>query len=397
MLPLRFKPLDYAAIAGFLVYSAITVATPIALVKMAEDLNFTFAEGGRLELVRSMALLVMMLLSAFAAAHWGKAHVLGVSTLILGCGMFLYALAPGYGFILVAMSIMGLSSGMLEALINPLVQDLHPADSGRYLNVTNGFWSVGVLATMLLCGEALSRGVSWRWIMAAIGVLCLVTGCLFLFLDRTPRRHSRGQLLKTFSHLGEVLRTRRFYLFAAAMVMGGGAEGAYTFWSASYIQSHFETLPRQGGFGGAAFAGGMIVGRFVFGHMVSQKHLKRLILLSAVAAALVGLAVPWVQGLWQLYVVLGMAGLSVACFWPSIQSYSVDCIGLDSTMIFILLSCAGIPGFGIIIWALGILAESFGFQTALYCIPVLFVAVFLLIAPTSPLPASRSHNAGGHS
>ncbi len=372
---LDLQPLDYTVIIGFLAYSASAVSTPICLVLLARELGLNLGQGGAIEAVRSLALLGVLLLSGFAAARWGKARTLGVGTLGLGAALLLYAAAPSYAAVLLAMAMAGIGSGMLEGLLNPLVQDQHPGDSGRYLNLSNGFWSVGVMGTVLMAGELLTRGVSWRAILVAVGLFSLVGGVLFLVFAKQEHTHRPDSLGATVGHLRGILREPLFWPFALAMFLGGGAEGAFTFWSASYVQLCFGGTPRAGGIGTACFAGGMVVGRFACGHWVGQRHLPRLIVASAAGGVLVSLLVPVVGSARLMYVVLVLAGLTVACFWPSIQSYAGDRIRHDHTMLFILLSCAGIPGFGLTCWLMGWIADVADLRVSFMVLPGLFLGL----------------------
>jgi len=90
----------------------------------------------------------------------------------------------------------------------------------------------------------------------------------------------------------DCFRTKRFWVFAFMMILAGGSEGAFTFWSASYIQVHFAALPRMGGIGTACFAGGMLIMRFASGLLVAQDKLRRAIFFSAAGGIAVSLAVP---------------------------------------------------------------------------------------------------------
>ena len=386
MKKLHLLPLDYAAAAAMLAYAASAVVTPICLVILARELSLNLTEGGGLEAVRSGFVLLILLVSGFAAARWGKARSLGVSALFLGAGLFIYALAPNYAMVLLAMALLGLGSGVIEGLVNPLVQDLHPGDSGRYLNFTNGFWSVGVMATVLFSGELLTHQVSWRLIVAFVGAVSAAVGVLFLiFADmdgvHVPTVSMRGAV----GHMAAIVRHKKFPLFALAMFFAAGVEAAYTFWSASYIQLSFAASPRAGGVGTACFAGGMVLGRFAFGHFVGQKSLKKLILFSTLAGFVVSLGLPAVDNLTGLYGVLVLAGLSIACFWPSLQSYAADHIPIDHTMLFILLSCAGIPGFGLTCWMMGRIGDMGGLRVSFLLIPVIFALLGLtILAVASP-------------
>jgi fucose permease len=339
------------------------VVTPVCLLILAEELDFSLTGGGGIEVARTTLLLAVLLISGLAAARWGKVRVLGCGSLILATGMLAYAVAPTYGVVLLAAGMLGVGGGVLEALINPLVQDLHPDDSGRYLNLVNGFWSVGVLTTVLVVGELLTRGVSWRLIMGGTGVLGLLPAALFLYHLQAAAVPA-GSTTQAVAHIRDVLRVGRVWHYMVAMFFCAGAEGAFTFWTASYAQLHYGGLPRAGGFGTACFAGGMVVGRFASAHMVGQGHLRRLIVGSAVAGVVISLFVPLVGSLDGLYALLFFVGLSVACLWPSIQSYAAERLQVDSTMLLILLACAGIAGISMTSWVMGWIGDRAGLDAS---------------------------------
>jgi fucose permease len=86
-----------------------------------------------------------------------------------------------------------------------------------------------------------------------------------------------------------------------------------------------------------------------------------------------------VDGVGLLFSVMGVTGLAVACFWPSLQSYSVDRLPFDPTSLFILLSCGGIPGFAFVSWLIGWIGDLHGLRTAFYIMPVLFLLLVLCL------------------
>ena len=57
---------------------------------------------------------------------------------------------------------MGLGGGLTEAFLNPLIVDLHPDKSGKFLNLSNAFYPLGIIISSLLFGELLTLGYSWR-------------------------------------------------------------------------------------------------------------------------------------------------------------------------------------------------------------------------------------------
>ena len=196
-----------------------------------------------------------------------------------------------------------------------------------------------------------------------------------------------------------LLRRPRFWLFFAAMFVAGGGELCLTFWSASYIQLSFTPAPWAGGLGTACFAAGMMVGRTGWGYFIKQHQLRTLLLASGLAGALITLSFPSLENLYVFFGLLFLAGIATAPFWPTVQSYCADRLpGADTTMLFILLSCAGIPGCGFFTWLMGTLADrADGLRTAFYLVPGCFLTLVALIALDSvcKTPAHRGAAAQG--
>jgi fucose permease len=363
-----------------LTYAASATITPICLVLVVREFSLSLSAGGGLEVARSVLITAILLLSPWMAGHFGKALSLGVSALVVSLGTVLYALAPNYGFLLLALALIGTGGGVLEGLINPLVQDVAPPrQSGRWLNAVNGFWSVGVLFTMLGAGEWLTRGGAWRAPVLGIGLAGLVASVGFIWAWRALPRPVSTSPGEVWRATRGVLSARGFWIFVPMMFFAGAAEGAFTFWSASFAQLEFAGDPRAGGVATACFAAGMIAGRFAASVWVPQAALCRLIMVSAALGVGVAGLAPFVGNLAWFYAVLTAAGLCTACFWPSIQGYAADRVKGDSTVLFILLSVAGIPGFAAASWLLGALGDELGLRLAFVAVAPMFLGVLGLL------------------
>jgi len=391
---MAFGRYDYAAFTSFLAYAAGSVVVPVVLVQLARELDFSLdaggmTAGGALHLGRTLPMVLSMLLCGFAAGRWGKRRTFGWSVVLMGLGIGLCAVTPGYGLLFVSLMIAGAGEGVIEGLATPFVQDLHPDEPGRYLNFAHGFWSVGVTLTVLLAGALLSAGVPWRPIVGAIALGSLLpAGLLLLPSRRAQAVHESAEPVHwqaVLDHALAILRIPRFWVFFAAMFVAGGGEFCLTFWCASYIQLSFTPAPWAGGVGTACFAAGMVLGRTGWGYLIRQHQLRHLIVLSALGGAAVTLCFPVLRHLWVFFGLLFVAGVATAPFWPSVQSYCADCLPeTDTTMLFILLSCAGIPGCGVCTWLMGLLGNhSSGLGVAFYLVPACYLILAALIAGDS--------------
>lgn len=382
-----FGRFDYAAFSGFFTYASGSVVVPVALVSLANELGFSLTAGGMsaagaLHLGRTIPMVFSMLLCGFAAGQWGKRRTFGCAVILMGIGMGLCAVAPIYGILFLALMIAGFGEGIIEGLATPFVQDLHTKEPGRYINFTHSFWSVGVLATVLISGALLSLGVSWRLIIAAVSASALIPALILLLpaREKYPEHPEPIHWTTVHNHLVEIVKVPRFWLFFAAMFFAGGGEFCLTFWCASYIQLNFTAAPWAAGVGTACFAAGMIIGRIGWGYWLRQHQLKQLIVFSALAGTAITLFFPVMTNLWLFFILLTFAGIATAPFWPSVQSYCADCMPKsDTTMLFILLSCAGIPGCGFFTWLMGVIGNHSGLSGAFYIVPICYITLALII------------------
>lgn len=388
----RLRPghYDYAAYLTFFAYAAGSVIIPVSLVELAKGLNFDLSEGGMaagggLQLGRATTMVLAMLVVGFLAGRWGTRKTLGGSVLLMSLGVGLCAVSPFYGFLLLAMLLAGVGEGVIEGLATPFVKNLHPDEPSRYINLSHAFWSVGILVTVLVSGWFLSMGYSWRVLTAVVSGVGVVAGLLILWPlsegRRYPEDSTRVKVGEVWARMKTIFRCRRFWLFYAAMFLAGGGEFCLTFWSASHIQLHFEAGAWEGGLGVALFALAMVIGRFAAGYFVPQEKLRSLILFASLGGAVIAAMIPWVDRIEVFYGLLFLAGLATAPFWPSIQSYATDLLPeLDSTLLLILLSCAGVPGCGVLTYFMGVWGDFSGsLGQAFLIVPVAYTSIWVLL------------------
>ncbi len=385
-----FGRYDYASFLTFIAYAAGSVVVPVCLVALARELGFRLdsgglAAGGALHLGRTLAMVASLLLCGFWAGRWGKRRTMGLAVLGMGLGMSLCAFAPAYGFVFLALALAGLSEGVIEGLCTPFVQDLHTEEPGRYVNFSHAFWSIGVLVAVLLAGALLSQGVSWRLITLGVSALALLPAFLLLGPVRPDRAYPehphRLDRATVWRQMACILRLPRFWRFFAAMFVAGGGEFCLTFWCASYLQLHFAASAWIGGVGTACFAAGMVLGRTGGGYWLKQHHLKKLIVGSALAGTAITLCLPLANSLTAFLLLLFFSGVLTAPFWPSVQSYAADRLTqVDTTMLMILLACAGVPGCGFFTWLMGYVGNHSGLGKAFYLVPACYLLLALLLS-----------------
>jgi len=385
---LKFCRYDYGQFCANFSYASGSVVIPVALVAMSAQLGFSLEEGGMaagggLQVARTVSMIFTMLICGFLGGRFGKRVTLGYSALAMGLGIGMCALAPSYSILFIAILIAGLGEGVIEGLATPFTQDLHVHDEpGRYISFTHGFWSVGIFVTVLLTGWLMLIGISWRYIIGGVAACGIITSMIFLLPSKKNNHPEHTDIVKSkviIQQVKEIIRKPRFWLFFTAIFFAGGGEFCLTFWSASYIQINLKATVWAGGLGTALFAFGMFISRAGQGYFVKQKHINLVVLYAAILGVISSIFLQYTMNLTVFFIILTICGIATGPFWPSIQSYAADCLNqTDSTMVFILLSCAGVPGCGVFTLVMGIIGDHFGLDKALILVPICFSVIALI-------------------
>jgi fucose permease len=367
--------MDIAAMASMFIYASCVTALPISLVRISEELSFNLTQGGSLGFISSIEQFLVIIFSCFVAAKYGKIRILRLSLILLSLGVFLFTRSTTYLMAVFLILLIGFGEGFLEALLTPLVEDLHPGDKGKKMNLLHAFWPIGVSVSVLLFGELLSRGVSWRVLFSGLSLAVLLVSFLYPSSKKIKLPRSRTD----FSHMGEILSKPRFWFLGFALFFSGGAEGGFAFWSASYIQLQYMTLPRAGAIGAALFALGMVVGRLLASKASQRLGLKKILLMSAFFSLLISFSFFMISNLYNLFAFMFFIGITIASLWPSIQSYAASVMEVDSTVLMIFLSCFGIPGYSTATLIMGIIGDFKGLHMSFIIAPIYLLFLFILL------------------
>lgn len=356
----------------------------VSLKHIGTDLGIGFALKGTLAPACLMTWAIATFVVGCATDRRGKRRFLGGGLLILSFALVGTARSSGYAGLLVGMMGIGAGMGCLEGTVSPLVAELHPARVGMHMNVLHAFYPAGSVAASLVVGGALDRGVHWRIPFAMTAVPATLVAAMFL-VGRYPKPDSgpRPSPLR----VREVLASRTFWLLAVAMALTAGCEGSLAFWSPSFIQHEYGTSALVGAAGLTVFSAAMAVGRFGTGAAAKSVSLRRLMVTLAFLNVLVTLAVALADGIWLSMISLGAAGLLIACFWPSILALASSRIAEGSSTLFGMLAVAGMIGFGLTPWVIGMVAEYCSLRAGLCILPAAMLAagfVLLKVAPAHP-------------
>ncbi|MFC1573926.1 sugar MFS transporter [Candidatus Latescibacterota bacterium] len=368
--------LDIATWFGFMIFAASGVITPMCLPEISKTLSTDLSEGGGMESARAFMIFIVVILAGVCAHTWGKRLFITSGQYLLAAGLLMISYSQSYPMLIISLMFTGIGGGFTEALINPLVVDIHPENSGKYLNLSNAFYSVGVLVSALLFGELLTLGCSWRVVFRVAAAGALAVG-VFFSRSRFPTPMKNGDY--ALNRMADTLLLPGFRLFAAAIFLGAGVESAFTFWSRSYVAIYIDDVPRAGAIAVMIFAGMMAAGRLLSAALSKTISQKMIMMCSALIGLVVSSIIPFTASLIWFYALLAIAGLATACFWPTILAEAALCLKTDSTILFVLLACFGIAGFGVTPWIMGVIGDKAGLIAGFSMIPGFFLCLIIVL------------------
>lgn len=373
----KLTKLDVASWSGFMIFAVSAVIVAITLPEISKTFSTDLSEGGGMETARNLVILIVLLLAGALAQRWGKKRFLTLGQYLVATGLLLASFSQSYPTLIFALLIMGLGGGFSEALLNPLVVDIHHQGSGRFLNLSHAFYPVGIVGSALLFGELLTRGYSWRLMFQIAALGALIVAVVFSYLRFPPAEKDESSYAKLFAG---VLTLGGFWLFAIVIFLGGSIESALTFWSRSYVETYLSDVPRSGAVALVIFAGAMAIGRLLTAYLANKTRLNNIMIGSAILGIGVSALIPLATTLFWFYSLLGLAGLATACFWPTILAEADSYLKVNTTILFILLSCVGIIGFGLTPWVMGVIGDNAELKAGFAIIPVLFAGLIAVLS-----------------
>lgn len=365
-----------ASWASFAMYAVTLSVLSVSLETIGNELGLGFEARGLLAPTRSFMIATSTLLCGYWADRSGKRWLIAGGMGLVAVGLLCAGLGRTYASLMGATIVIGAGLGAAEALVSPLIAELHPGAVALQMNVLHGFFPVGLGASAVLVGAVLDRGVPWGVpfsVAAAPAVLLAIAFAAGTYPDAAPG------LRRAPVRVGAILRSRVFWELAVAMALTAGSEGSLIYWVPSFIGTEYGASAQVAAYGLLAFGMAMALGRFGTSVALRRVSLERLMMGVALVGAAAGACLALVPHLWASLAALLVAGLCLACFWPGVLSFAVMHIEAGSATLLAMLAVAGIAGFGVMPWTVGLVAGQAGLRAGFLIVPVALVATAAVV------------------
>lgn len=388
---MQYKSTIRACFAGYVVQAVVNNFVPLLFLTFQSQYGIPLSQVTLLITINFALQLAVDGVSVFFIDRIGYRAAAVIAHICAALGLvglaFLPDLLPSpFAGLLLSVLLYALGGGLLEVIVSPIVESCPSDHKAQTMSILHSFYcwgSAGVIVISTLFLKIFGAS-SWK-ILAAIWALLPLANCfVFTKVPLAPLVAEGG----TGMHIGQLFRSRVFWVIMLMMLCAGASEQAVSQWASTFAEKGLGVSKAVGDLAGpTVFALLMATSRLLYGKFGAKIDLNKTMMASAllcvVSYLLIGLTNSPVLGL----VGVGLCGLAVGIFWPGTFSTAAASLRGGGTAMFALMALAGDLGCSGGPTLAGAIAGAFGdnLRLGILCavaFPALMILGILLIRRT---------------
>lgn len=355
-----YKHTLLACYLGYITQAINNNLAPILFIVFQNQFNISFEMLGRLILINFGTQLIV---DAAAIKFVDKigyrlsmllAHFFSAAGLIL-LGILPNILASQYSGLAIAVIIYAIGGGMIEVLVNPIVDSLPGEAKASALSLLHSFYCWGHVVVVLLSTITLELIGSSLWYLLPIvwAIIPIYNMIQFIFVPLVPAV-GENEKLPVKKMLGSFL----FLIALILMLSAGASEQAMSQWSSLFAEKGLK-VPKIIGdlLGPCLFAALMGTGRLIYGIWGHKIHLKKALLASGIMCMSCYLITGFVQIPVISLLSCAFCGFAVSLMWPGVCSLAAERYPKGGTAMFGMLAIFGDIGCSLGPWLTGAVSD----------------------------------------
>lgn len=252
---------------------------------------------------------------------------------------FFPSVLPPFAGLLLATVIYAIGGGLLEVMVSPIVEACPTEGKSAAMSILHSFYCWGVVAVVVVSTLLFKIfGMeNWRWVACLWAIIPAVNAVAFTQVPIAPIvAEGKGMTI------GELIKTKLFWILFMLMICSGAAELAMGQWASAFAESGLKVSKTVGDLTGPClFAVFMGIGRIFHAKFADRIDLEKYIggcgVLCIVSYIIAVLPVGPVVNL----IGCALCGLAVAMVWPGMISVAAVHCPTGGTAMFALLALGG--------------------------------------------------------
>ena len=341
---LTYRHTQYASYLGYVTQAIINNLAPLLFVIFQEQFDIPLQKITLLITTNFCFQLVVDFIAARIVDKIGYRPCIIAAHLFASAGLVGMAVLPHiftdpYYGLLTAVLLYAVGGGLIEVLISPIVEACPTDNKASVMSLLHSFYCWGTVGVIVLSTGFLAVFGRENWgILACLWALLPLGNAFFFTRVPIAQLDDDGSSMS----LGQLVRSRLFWLFIVLMIASGASEQAMSQWASTFAEKGLGVSKALGDLAGPCLFSVLMGCSRVFYAKFSEKiDLTNFIIGSCVlcigAYLLAALSPSPVLGL----VGCGLCGLSVGILWPGIFATASARIPTGGTAMFAYLALAG--------------------------------------------------------
>lgn len=362
----------------------------ISLLKIIEAEGFSSGLSGVLVSGQYGAIIIMPLLVGGFADRRGKRKVLAASCLIFALGAFGMSTLHAFGALMLSAFAIGTGYSVSESIGSALLAEVHGEKSGKYMNLSQCFFSLGAMASPQIL-ELGSRSFGWSY--QSLFRICAIAGLAACVLVPVWSGKDVPAAVSTEKEVRPI--GREILYLAAGLFVYAGLEGGISYYLDSFAATELMR-PEHGANMLSLFWLFMLGGRVICGLLYRYRRVLLGISLFGTGIFLFILSI--FPSLAAGYICFSLIGLCLASIWPNLMSLAVEGYEGNSAQAAGIISTGGGLGSVLSPLFLGMIMNGAGLRVGFGVLGVFSLAGMLICGGyyrTMEKRQDRSYGKGG--
>lgn len=394
--PKSYKRTYAGCFLGIVNQATVSIITAILFVPFMTLYNFQLWQLGVFVGINFGIQTIADILLTFIIDKVGFRPLVLIAAGLSSLGLILMGLLPFFvpadqmfWGIVAATSVFAFSSGMLEVVISPIIDNIPEGTKGKggAMSLMHSFYAWGqlfcILATslyLLLAGNA-----NWNYILFAFAVLPIISLIVFLRapLDKKPAETHAKAVGKTFF-------SPFFIVAILAIMFGGASEVIMNQWTSTFVVTALGFSKATADLIGMAFfAVSLGVGRLLYAKFGHKINMHKVLIFGSLLTAVIYILVGVVDIPVLALILSCLCGFTASLLWPGTLVVTSKKFPTAGAWIFAVLAITGDIGAAIGPAATGFIAEGIGLKLAfliMAVVPLAACGCHIILAKSSTKP-----------
>lgn len=342
-----YKKTVAACFIGFVSQAIAVNFPPLLFLTFHNTYNIPLEKITFLVIVNFITQLITDLVASKYAKKIGYRTCLVLCHTLCGAGLVLMAFLPDafnpFTALIVATCIYAVGSGLLEVLLNPVIEACPTKNKAGIMSIMHSFYCWGVVVVVLISTAFFaSMGIGcWKTVTCIWSLIPFANAVFFTHVPIYPIAEETNDM----ANYKELFSQKKFVIIMCIMVCAGASELTVGQWASTFVEDGLKLDKSMGDLiGVCGFALCMGIARSIYGKYSERMSLRGTLIASAILCVisylLIGLSpYPW-------FGLLGciLCGLSVGMFWPGTISMASERIKSGGTTMYALCALGGDMG-----------------------------------------------------